>query len=169
MSIENSSMLRESQLGRRSIEELAYRLRDKYDKDCENSKLDIEYLEVVKYFGGKFKALDGKDGAQANIKVKANKQFTIQVREDNERNMTRNTIHELAHYILHSKSGEYVGVANQGGIPEKMEMEIEANQFLAAFLIPKKYIEKCINKDIFEIAGMFNVPIDVVEYRYQNV
>lgn len=93
--------------------------------------------------------------------------------------------HEIGHYLLHRQSSELFIDKKYNAIfrdtkSSKGEdrMEIQANQFAAALIMPKILLEERINKDeldlgddsvIEELANEFGVSIQALVYRLSNL
>ena len=85
--------------------------------------------------------------------------------------------HELGHHFLHLLSdGEFVDKKvdlfrdNEGGDQTK-QIEVQANQFAAALLMPSELvkIEYQKNNDISNLARKFNVSEEAMGYRLQRL
>lgn len=135
-------------------------------------------IEEVKKLGGKVKE-DDTLGVFSDGKIeKDGSEFciSIPVNQTNERkNFT--IAHELGHLFLHmgykinkelwNNSDDIV--FNRRG---NSELEMQANEFAAAFLMPKEKYKEIMDKNtvgntvnIAEVAKYFNVSIDAASYR----
>lgn len=139
--------------------------------------------EVVKLLGGKLSEKDGSSiCSDGNIRKENNNndiKFEICVPEeqsDNRKNFT--VAHELGHLFLHMgylinddlwNNFSNSKILNREG---NSEFELQANEFAAAFLMPRKLYKEIMDKYsddnkvlIGKVAEYFNVSIDAASYR----
>ena len=75
--------------------------------------------------------------------------------------------HELGHYVLHSVFGKNKDIFAQENYNNANWMELEANLFAEAFLMPKKEVKGF--DSLIELASHFKVPISVAKLWAQYV
>jgi len=86
--------------------------------------------------------------------------------------------HELGHYFLHHSKDTFIEYRDNDRNVIKGPKEIEANQFAAELLMPKKFIEKEINnfedktidsEKISYLAKRFHVSEEAMSFRLMNL
>lgn len=75
--------------------------------------------------------------------------------------------HELGHYVLHSVFGKNRDIFTQENYNNANWMELEANLFAEAFLMPKEEVKNF--DSLVELASYFKVPISVAKLWAQYV
>jgi Zn-dependent peptidase ImmA (M78 family) len=81
--------------------------------------------------------------------------------------------HELGHWLLHReeilKHPERYSVLPRFRLPEPSPLEVEAYTFAAHVLVPRRLLSPVMNSaPPVALAKIFNVPIDLVEYRLRH-
>lgn len=77
--------------------------------------------------------------------------------------------HEIAHHVLHGAEP-----ASRGGSWESHELELEADLFAAALLMPPPWLERAVagdgvQLDLDELAGVFKVGTKEIEMRLRQL
>lgn len=100
----------------------------------------------------------------------------IFINEDDSPNRQVFTVaHELAHFILEHKSGEYGVLLRRTQLIQQNPQEREANYFAASILAPYKMLKKAMRQysltkfDTKLLAKMFGVSEEVIRYRLQRM
>ncbi len=132
---------------------------------------DSDLPELVESIGGNISYVEYKDWIENGmnfIQIHGPGDFTVQllsVAGPNQHNFT--LAHELAHYIIHSESGEInpMKVMHSG----EDRVEWEANIFALSFLMPEKDFRKVSEtmKSDSALAGYFMVSFSAVRARKQ--
>ena len=174
MNIEDNKKYNEFQpcgCSRASIYDLAELLAEKLE-----SSRRIE--SIVKLLGGKIERVKCKDPQEFlekaiySLIVNNSGDFNIKMPPWRHTELDRFTIaHELGHYFLHSRSGEFPIKAVRYAKDDD-RTEWEANWFASAFLMPKREFTKIYNiskKDISTIAMKFLVTHNMVNTRIKSL
>lgn len=143
------------------------------DKFPEINNLNYLLVKTVECLGGKVVGTNKPEYYEVNggsLLVKKIGDFIIKLPMDTSPLSDNFTIaHELGHYFLHYKENDQIRLfARYGdGI-----LEIEANRFAAALLMPKDEIIDAYHKfggDLIKIAAKFQVPVDIVQKRLEYI
>lgn len=162
------------EIGRDAIDKLSELLSRKLNFNYRESSLN-SIIKVVEYLGGEVKRLgvneliDNDEKIHGSLEVINEKEFYITIPDFVSSTRNRFTIaHELGHYFLHYIFNEEmkgkVMVAQRSG---SSDVEVEANAFAAAFLMPKKAVEDefSSHKSASWVSFVFNTSLEAAEYR----
>lgn len=128
--------------------------------------------EGIKVFNAKF-----SDDGLSGMVAKRGKDVTFYINQTDVPYRKRFTIaHELGHHFLHLLSdGEFVDTQvdlfrdteSVGGTPSDKTVEVQANQFAAALLMPADLLRDAYQKtrEVSELARMFNVSEEAMAIR----
>lgn len=159
---------------RLKINEISDVIRDEFNIACPITNFD----EIINDLGGTIEYCDELvDGAEAMIKKNGNG-FIITVSNDSNKARQRFSIaHELGHLFLHMgyMIDEDMWNKNKDEYFRKLagEMEYQAHEFAAAFLMPKDLFIKKMNEfydgnkyyDMKKVADYFNVSLEAAINR----
>ncbi len=161
--------LKPTNLSRNQIYELAEKFAEATSYTPGKTDI-IEYVENQLH--GKIEYTDTpKDSAGGSITVDSRENFTIFLSKATSHKRDVFTIaHELGHYFLHSRLGEFQIKANRS--EDIDEAEREANSFAAAFLMPEEKLRKAYaekNGNISVLADDFKVSLSAMNWRCINL
>ena len=152
-------------MGRTEIENLAEEVANFLDYSPGESDLP----DLIESIGGKIRYLGYEEWSNNDmnfIHIKSPGDFTIQllsVDGPNQHNFT--LAHEIAHYIIHSESGEIHPMKLKHAGEDRVEWE--ANIFALSFLMPEAIFRKACEelKSVQALAGRFMVSFSAVRAR----
>ena len=161
--------LKPTNLSRNQIYELAEKFAEATSYTPGKTDI-IEYVENQLH--GKIEYTDTpKDSVGGSITVDSRENFTIFLSKATSHKRDVFTIaHELGHYFLHSRLGEFQIKANRS--EDIDEAEREAHSFAAAFLMPATKLQKLYEEkegNISALAEAFNVSLSAMNWRCINL
>lgn len=124
------------------------------------------------------------DSSISGMLAKRGENITMLIHQSEHPNRKRFTIaHELGHHFLHlMEDGEIVDTegdlfrndwSDKGAVEQgSRRIEIQANQFAAALLMPARLVEEVyqgVTKDITEISRIFKVSEEAMGYRLNQL
>jgi Zn-dependent peptidase ImmA (M78 family) len=140
--------------------------------------LPVDPVSLANNIGIKVNNAVFSDDNLSGLIAKRGSSISILVNKSDPPYRKRFTIaHELGHHFLHLLSdGEFVDKKvdlfrdTEGGDQSK-KIEVQANQFAAALLMPSELVksEYKKNNDISDLARKFNVSEDAMGYRLQRL
>lgn len=158
------------------IEELAKRIRDKFNIESDEFAIDITKLATL--IGCNVYEVSFTDNNIAGTFEIKNDDKIINVNQNDKEERKRFTIaHELSHYILHNNDDgsashiDYRQPLNYYKDPKDLKKEIQANMLAAALLMPRDLVKRIweATNDIDDIAERFYVSKQAATIRLESL
>ena len=150
---------------------------------CSVSKAPVPVKRIAKHLHIEIRYSAAREGVSGALVSKGGKVF-IAVNDTHHENRQRFTVaHEIAHYLLH-KMGEPVHFDEDFRVYNRDKTsslatdpkEIEANQFAAELLMPKKFVLNDFSATrgdrsgvVVRLANKYQVSPQAMEYRLANL
>lgn len=145
----------------------------------------VDIFAIIKAEGLRL-TFDEMDDQHSGFLLVENNKATIAINRDHHPNRQRFTAaHELGHYVLHSQGRDRLFVdsatqtflRNQVSSQGTKQEEIEANQFAASLLMPRKMLKDALNEfedditdlDIYRMSAKFEVSEQAMTLRLTRV